>query len=77
MTTKHAFSCALSLVLAATALAETLPFWGDVLPATNRTCASTATVALSPAFNSRGAFTARAALAEFTSNRLGLLMILR
>ena len=57
--------------------ADSMPFWGGAASATNRTSVSTATAAPAFAFNSRGAFTARAAMDEFTSARPGLMIILR
>ena len=60
-----------------TADAETIPFWGDANPATNRTSASSQTVALAPGFESRLCAEADSALARFSSMSMGALFMIR
>ena len=57
--------------------AEDLPFWGDADPATNRTSASSQTVALSTRFESRPYTEADFSLATFDSRPKGATLIIR
>ena len=57
--------------------ADTLPFWGDANPVTNRTSASSQTVALTPGFESRLCDEADFSLATFDSRSKGATFIIR
>ena len=59
------------------ASADTIPFWGDAEPATNRTSASSQTIALAPEFESRLCTEADSSLATFDSRPKGATLIIR
>ena len=60
-----------------TADAETIPFWGDADPATNRTSAASQTVMLASGFESRLCAEADFSLATFDSRPKGATLIIR
>ena len=64
-------------LIALSAGADTIPFWGDANPATNRTSASSQTVALTPGFESRLCAEADFTLATFDSRSKGATFIIR
>ena len=68
------FAAALSALSAG---ADTIPFWGDANPATNRTSVSSQTVALTPGFESRLCTEADFSLATFDSRPKGATLIIR
>ena len=68
---------ALMSVAALPAAAETIAFWGDEQPATNRVCASSQTAAVSPVFESRLCSNAEASLQNFSSNKFGTVLTVR
>ena len=57
--------------------ADNLPFWGDAEPATNRTSASSQTVALASEFESRICAGDEVALATFDSRPVGAILMIR
>ena len=57
--------------------AENLPFWGDENPSTNRTSASSRTMALASGFESRPCTEADFSLATFDSRAKGATLIIR
>ena len=57
--------------------ADTIPFWGDDEPATNRTSASSQTLALASEFESRPYTEADFSLATFDSRPKGATLIIR
>ena len=63
--------------VATTAFADTIPFWGDAEPQTNRTCASGQTASLSYGFESRVCSSADFALQDFDSTPRGVILIVR
>lgn len=65
------------LLAAFAAGADNLPFWGDAEPATNRTSASSQTVALASEFESRICAGDEVALATFDSRPKGATFIIR
>lgn len=67
--------CMLAFVVVANA--DDLPFWGDANPATNRTSASSQTVALTSGFESRLCAEADFTLATFDSRSKGATFIIR
>ena len=73
------FAAFLSVAAAAatTASADTIPFWGDAEPQTNRTCASGQTASLSGGFESRVCSSADFALQDFDSTQRGGILIFR
>ena len=64
-------------LVALSAGADTIPFWGDANPATNRTSASSHTVALASGFESRLCTEADFSLATFDSRAKGATLIIR
>lgn len=66
-----------AFALAAYARADTIPFWGDDVPATNRTSASSQTVALASGFESRLCTEADFSLATFNSRPVGAIFMIR
>ena len=67
----------LASIAAFHAAADTIPFWGDDVPATNRVCASSLTVSIAGGFESRICSTAEISLQKFSSNRIGTVLTLR
>lgn len=77
---KKAFALTLALAASAAlpvALADTIPFWGDANPATNRTSASSQTVTLTSGFESRLCAEADFSLVTFDSRPRGATLIIR
>ena len=68
------FAAALSALSAG---ADTIPFWGDANPATNRTSASSQTVALASGFESRLCTEDDSSLATFDSRPVGVIFMIR
>ena len=64
-------------LVALSAGADTIPFWGDANPATNRTSASSQTVALASGFESQLCAEADFSLATFDSRSKGATFIIR
>ena len=64
-------------LVALSAGADTLPFWGDANPATNRTSAASQTVTLTSRFESRLCAEADFTLATFDSRSKGATFIIR
>ena len=79
--TKMAIAAGLLLSAAGMVLlpvrADTIPFWGDDVPATNRTSASSQTVALASGFESRLCTEADSSLATFNSRPVGAIFMIR
>ena len=79
--TKIAIAAGLLLSAAGMALlpvrADTIPFWGDADPATNRTSASSQTATLASEFESRLCAEADFSLATFDSRPKGATLIIR
>jgi hypothetical protein len=66
------------LAAAYAAAADTLPFWGDLEPATNRVAAASAVSSPSRPFESRQYAVQKKAVAVFTSKkRIGARIIIR
>jgi hypothetical protein len=57
--------------------ADEIAFWGCEASATNRVCASSRTVAISPFFESRLCSTAEVPLQKFSSNKFGTVLTVR
>ena len=77
---KKSFTLTLAIAALAAfpvALADTIPFWGDANPATNRTSASSQTVTLTSGFESRLCAEAGFSLATFDSRPRGTIFIVR
>ena len=72
-----AFSMILAPIATFHAVADTIPFWGDDVPATNRVGASSLTVSIAGGFESRICSTAEISLQKFSSNRIGTVLTLR
>ena len=68
---------AASLTLSGLSFGEDMPFWGDPNPATNRTAAASAEVVIRPAFESRPYVDYWLQLMEFSSMKLGFLLLFR
>ena len=64
-------------LMVTTVMADTIPFWGDAEPQTNRTCASGQTASLSGGFESRVCSSADFALQDFDSTPRGGILIVR
>lgn len=82
MANAKSFLCMSSGVMLASiaafhAAADTIPFWGDDVPATNRVCASSLTASIVGGFESRICSTAEFSLEKFSSNRFGTVLTVR
>ena len=79
--TKMAIAAGLLLSAAGMAMlpagADTIPFWGDADPATNRTSASSQTATLASEFESRLCTEADFSLATFNSRPVGAIFMIR
>jgi hypothetical protein len=72
-----AFGTVLTSIAAFHAAADTIPFWGDDVPATNRVCASSLTASIVGGFESRIGSSAEFSLQKFSSNRFGTVLTVR
>jgi hypothetical protein len=66
-----------AVAVALASAADTIPFWGDASPATNRTSAASASAAPVGGFESRVCVKGSGAVVPFSSERLGMYIIVR
>ena len=73
----RALTCAAAAAALSAAVADTIPFWGDETPATNRTAAAVVTSTTSESFDSRHYSYQDFYLDSFTSMPTGLILLIR
>ena len=72
-----ALALAATVALSGFSFGEDMPFWGDPDPATNRTAVASAEVVIRPAFESRPYVDYWLQLMDFSSMKLGFLLLFR
>ena len=73
----RALACAAAVAALSAAVADTIPFWGDETPATNRTAAADVSASPVGGFESRPYVESDFAVPYFSSEKVGMVILVR